>query len=88
MSVLLPLIDAARRKITQEHHGQLAAQIENEGEGIDPLDLDVGRLTGMVQRPGFDAAVRSHVRRLNCWRNDLAHLKPLSPVAARDVAVS
>lgn len=88
VSVLLPLIDAARRKITQEHHGRLAAQIENEGEGIDPLDLDVGRLTGMVQRPGFDAAVRSHVRRLNRWRNDLAHLKPLSPVAAREIAVS
>lgn len=88
VSVLLPVIDGRRREIAQQHHGRLAVQIESEGEKIDPLDLDIGRLTGMVQRPGFDPAVRSHVRRLNRWRNDLAHLNPLSPVTIREIAGS
>lgn len=88
VSVLLPVIDVRRREIAQQHHGRLAVQIESEGEKIDPLDLDIGRLTGMVQRPGFDPAVRSHVRRLNGWRNNLAHLKTLSPVAVREIAGS
>lgn len=88
VSVLLPVLDVRRREVAQQHHGRLAVQIESEGERVDPLDLDIGRLTGMVQRPGFDPAVRSHVRRLNGWRNNLAHLKTLSPVAVREIAGS
>ena len=51
-----------------------------------PLDLDIGELTGMVQRPGFDPEVRRDVRRMHRWRNELAHLRPLSANDARLLA--
>ena len=85
---LLPLIDAWRLEIVLENHEQLAAHLGREGNRIDPLDLDVGDLTGMVQRPGFESDVRIRVRRMNKWRNDLAHLKPLSVAAMRSLTGS
>ena len=82
-SVLLPVIDGCRRDIVLEHRALLAHHLGREGNPVDPLDLDVGDLTGMAQRPGFDQDVRRRVRELNKWRNDLAHLKPLSAPTAR-----
>ena len=86
VSVLLPEIDAWRRYFVLENRGLLASHLRREGNGMDPLDLDVGNLTGMVQRPGFDSSARRQVRRMNEWRNDLAHLKPLPCHAARLLA--
>ena len=85
-SVLFPVIDECRRDIVLEHRALLAHHLSREGNRADPLDLDVGDLTGMVQRPGFDQDVRRRVRELNRWRNDLAHLKPLSTPIARLLA--
>ena len=55
---------------------------------MDPLDLDIGGLTGMIHRPGFDDSVQSRVRRLNGWRNDLAHLNLLGSSAVRLLTAS
>ena len=85
-SVLLPVIDECRRDIVLEHRALLAHHLSREGNRADPLDLDIGDLTGMVQRPGFDQDVRRRLRELNRWRNDLAHLKPLSTPIARLLA--
>jgi len=77
-SVLLPVIDGRRVEIIREHRTRLALHLHNEQKRMDPLELDVNALTGMIQRPGFDDAVRRSVRQMNAWRNDLAHLKSLS----------
>ena len=88
VSVLLPVIDAWRLEIIQEHRATLAVHLRGERNEIDPLDLDVGALTGMIQRPGFDDAIRRRVRQMNRWRNDLAHLKPLAAGAVHSLARS
>ena len=82
-AVLLPLINGWRRDFVLEHQALLAEHLHGDGNRVDPLDLDVGDLTGMAQRPGFDREARQDVRQMNKWRNDLAHLKPLSAAAAR-----
>ncbi len=85
-SVLLPSIAGWRWNLLIEHRTLLAEHLEREGDPTDPLDLDVGELTGMVQRPGFDPEVRRDVRRMHRWRNELAHLRPLPASAARLLA--
>lgn len=85
-SVLLPTIADWRWDLLLEHRALLAEHLGREGNRTDPLDLDVGELTGMVQRPGFDPGVRRDVRQMNRWRNELAHLRPLSADAARLLA--
>ena len=87
-SVLLPSIDSWRWNLLLDHRALLAEHLERDGSPVDALDLDIGELTGMVQRPGFDPEVRRDVRKMNRWRNELAHLKPLSANAARLLAVS
>ena len=87
-SVLLPSIDSWRWNLLLDHRALLAEHLEREGSPVDALDLDIGELTGMVQRPGFDPEVRRDVRQMNRWRNELAHLRPLSANAARLLAVS
>ena len=87
-SVMLPVIDRLRIEIIQKHHAQIARCLESEGMAIDPLDLDIGKLTGMTHRPGFDDSVQHRVRRLNGWRNDLAHLDLLGSSAVRFLAAS
>lgn len=87
-SVLLPTIDSWRWNLLLGHRPLLAEHLEREGSPVDALDLDIGELTGMVQRPGFDPEVRRNVRQMNRWRNELAHLRPLSANAARLLAVS
>ena len=86
MSVLLPEIDGWRRAFVLEHRRLLADHLHGDGDGRDPLDLDVGDLVGMVQRPGFDSGMRRLVRKMNQWRNDIAHLQSLPPSAARTLA--
>lgn len=85
-SVLLPSIDTWRWNLLVEHRALLADHLEREGSPVDALDLDIGELTGQVQRPGFDPEVRRDVRRMNRWRNELAHLRPLSANDARILA--
>ena len=85
-SVLLPSIDTWRWNLLVEHRALLAEHLEREGSPVDALDLDIGELTGQVQRPGFDPEVRRDVRRMNRWRNELAHLRPLSANDARILA--
>ena len=85
-SVLLPEIDVWRRQFVSENGALLASHLQQECNSTEPMDLDVGDLTGLVQRPGFDTDARRHVRRMNNWRNDLAHLKPLPCHAARLLA--
>lgn len=85
-SVLLPSIAGWRWNLLLEHRTLLAEHLEREGDPTDPLDLDVGDLTGMVQRPGFDPEVRRDVRQMHRWRNELAHLRPLPANAARLLA--
>ena len=85
-AVLLPLIDGWRREFAREHRAVLAEHLHDEGDRTDPLDLDVGDLTRLVQRPGFDPEIRRNVRQMNQWRNVLAHLKPLSVAEARLLA--
>ena len=85
-SVLLPEIDIWRRQFALENHALLASHLCRAGEETDPLDLDIGDLTGMVLRPGFDREARQEVRRMNNLRNDLAHLKPLPFHAVRLLA--
>lgn len=87
-SVLLPVIDGRRVGIIREHRTRLALHLHNEQKQMDPLELDVNALTGMIQRPGFDDAVRRSVRQMNAWRNDLAHLKSLSAGAVRSLVAS
>ena len=82
-SVLLPSIDSWRWNLLLDHRALLAELLEREGSPMDALDLDVGELTGMIQRPGFDPEVRRDVRQMNRWRNELAHLRPLSANDAR-----
>ena len=89
LSVLLPAIDRRRIKIIEEHYEQLAVRLELEGNGTDnPFDLDIGNLTHLINRPGFDDAIYRQVTDLNSWRNDLAHLKPLSARALRSLTAS
>ena len=76
-SVLLPIIDKQRYEIVQENHRQIATHLQKDCDPIDPLDLEVGDLVRMVQRPGFSRPVSNQVRRLSRARNDLAHLRPL-----------
>ena len=85
-SVLLPSIDSWRWNLLLEYRALLAEHLEREGSPVDALDLDIGELTGMVQRPGFDPEVRRDVRQMHRWRNELAHLRPLSANAARLLA--
>ncbi len=85
-SVLLPSIAGWRWDLLLEHRALLAEHLRREGSRTDPLDLDVGELTGMVQRPGFDPEVRRNVRQMNRWRNELAHLRPLPADAVRLLA--
>ena len=85
-SVLLPSIDSWRWNLLLEHRALLAEHLEREGNSVDALDLDIGELTGMVQRPGFDSRVRRDVRQMHRWRNELAHLRPLPATAARLLA--
>lgn len=87
-SVLLPVIYGRRVEIIQEHRTRLALHLHNEQKRMDPLELDVNALAGMIQRPGFDDAVRRSVRQMNAWRNDLAHLKSLSVGAVRSLVAS
>ena len=87
-SVLFPSIDSWRWNLLLDHRALLAEHLEREGSPVDALDLDIGELTGMVQRPGFDPEVRRDVRQISRWRNELAHLRPLSANAARLLAVS
>lgn len=82
---LLPLIDARRYEIVQEHRVTLGTHLRSDGDVTDPLDLDVGRLKGMVLRPGFNAGVKNHVERLHRWRNSLSHLELLSLNAMRSL---
>ena len=77
-SVLLPSIAGWRWDLLQQHRALIAEHLKRESRLEDPLDLDIGELTGMVQRPGFGVEVRRDVRRMNRWRNELAHLRPLS----------
>ena len=76
-SVLLPIIDKQRYEIVQENARQIAAYLRMEGNPIDPFDLEIGDLVGMVRRPEFSRHVTNRVRRLHKARNALAHLKPL-----------
>ena len=85
-SVLLPSIAGWRWDLLLQHRALIAEHLKREGKPQDPLDLDIGELTGMVQRPGFDPEVRRDVRRMNRWRNELAHLRPLSANDARALA--
>ena len=87
-SVLLPSIANWRWNLLLDHRALLAEHLKREGRPADPLDLDIGELMGMVQRPGFDPEVRRNVRQMNRWRNELAHLRPLSANDARLLAVS
>ena len=82
-SVLLPIIDERRYEIVRENHGQISTHLNMDGDLTDPFDLDIGRLKGMVQRPGFSRHISNVVRRLHETRNDLAHLKPLGLSAIR-----
>ena len=84
-SVLLPIIDERRYAIVRENHGQISRHLNMDGDPTDPLDLDMGHLKGMVQRPGFGGPVSNLVGRLHKARNDLAHLKPLSFNAIRSL---
>ena len=88
VSVMLPAIDRFRLDIIREHYAQLAMYLESEGNAMDPLDLDIGGLTGIIHRPGFDDSVQRRVRRLNGWRNDLAHLNLIGRSAVRFLAGS
>ena len=76
-SVLLPLIDKQRYEIVQENDRQIVRYLRMDGDLIDPLDLEIGKLVGMVWRPGFSRHSANRVRRLQRARNALAHLKPL-----------
>ncbi len=87
-SVLLPSIANWRWNLLLDHRALLAEHLEREDSPVDALDLDIGELTGMVQRPGFDPEVQRNVRQMHRWRNELAHLRPLSANAARLLAVS
>ena len=82
-SVLLPIIDERRYDIVRENHGQISTHLNVDGDLTDPFDLDIGRLKGMVQRPGFGRHISNVVRHLNNARNDLAHLRPLGLSAIR-----
>ena len=86
VAVLLPSIDSWRWSLLVEHRALLSEHLEREGVAVDALDLEIGKLTGMVQRPGFDPEVRRDVRQMSRWRNELAHEKPLSANAARRLA--
>ena len=81
--MLLPIIDERRYEIVRENHGQISTHLNMDGDPTDPFDLDIGRLKGMVQRPGFSRHITNVVRRLHETRNDLAHLKPLGLSAIR-----
>ena len=87
VSVLLPSIAGWRWDLLLEHRATLAEHLQREGNPADPLDLDIGELMGMVQRPGFDPEVQRDARQMNRWRNELAHLRPLSANTARLLAV-
>ena len=88
VSILLPLVDTRRYEIVQEHRGKLRAHLNSEQDRTDPLDLDMGKLKGMIQRPGFDIDVKRRVGRLHRWRNELAHLELLSLDAMRSLTDS
>ena len=76
-SVLLPIIDEQRNEIIRDNRRRIVTHLNMDGDTTDPLDLDIGRLMGLVQRPGFSRHVYNRVRRLHQARNDLSHLTPL-----------
>lgn len=83
---MLPAIDRFRLEIIKEHYAQFATHLEAEGNVMDPLDSDIGELTGMIHRPGFEDSVQRRVQRLNAWRNELALLGLLGGSAVRLLA--
>ena len=86
-SVLLPSIAGWGRDLLIRHRALVAEHLKRDGKPDHPLDLDIGELTGMVvQHPGFEPEVRRDVRRMNRWRNELAHPRPLSANDARTLA--
>ena len=87
-SVLLPSIAGWRWDLLLQHRALIAEHLTREGKPEDPLDLDIGDLKGMVQRPGFDPEVQRVVRQMHRWRNELAHLRPLSANAQRLLVLS
>ena len=78
-SVFLPLIEAQRYDIVLNNRQKLNARLRSQGEDLDPLDIQVGPLKGLVHHSSFDEDVRQRVGHLHRWRNKLAHLEPLSP---------
>lgn len=86
VSVLLPSIDSWRWNLLLEHRAQLAEHLGRVRDPTDPLDLDVGKLKSMVQRPVFDVEVCRDVKRMHYWRNELAHLRHLPADQARLLA--
>ena len=76
-SVLLPIIDEQRNEIIRDNRRRIVTHLNTDGDTTDPLDLDIGRLMGLVQRPGFSRDVFDRVQRLHKARNHLSHLTPL-----------
>ena len=82
-SVLLPIIEKQRYEIVQANDRKIVTHLQRDGLSIDPLDLEIGALVGMVRRQGFSRHVFNRVKRLHKARNDLAHLRPLGLDAVR-----
>ena len=85
-SVFMPLIEEQRHEIVMDNCHQLNARLRIQGEIIDPLDIQMGDLKGLVNHPSFNRIVRNRVDRLHRWRNKLAHLEPLSPREVHSLA--
>ena len=82
LSVLLPVIELLHRKIVQEYYFLIDEHLQQNGQELDPYDLQIGDFVGLFKRPGFDRTTFKRVLNLRNVRNALAHRQPLSPLTA------
>ena len=86
-SVLLPRIEARRASIVRGNYDDLKRWLVRADQSErDPLDLEIGELYRMFQDRGGRTSLRREIGSLRPARNALAHVDPLEPAVAIDLA--
>ena len=86
-SVLLPEIESHRHVFVQSNWHAIKRLSCRTGNGVkDPYDMELGELLLLFQQGSPDRGKRRFLSRLRDARNALAHLEPLPPRTALELA--